>query len=399
MPDQFHQPAVRVIHTDKGQQAGVQRRLQGRRRPTRAETLRSAHARRHFRTARTAPHHLLRRWKIIEASPGSLPFLTKMLRTCLHLFSHPWISGKRQNRKVRGTSAGCAYANHSLRLAPSYPHIAGKVGPMLRPWQVSLGDRIDSSRDVPIYMQIIQVLIRDIERGRLTSGTYLPSSRELSRILGVNRKTVVLAYEDLIAQGWLDSAGTRGTMRRGRSARSGETPPGRRRSDDEQRHHRLSVRRSPRSRPIAVPPGPGLKIDEGAPDGRLFPAELLARAYRVAAHRASQGQRLPISRSPRFAGAARSAIATMLKSQRGLPVTAENICITPRQPERHISRGTGAGPAGRHGRRREADLRTRGRRISRARRQYRSPSGSTKTGSISRRSNMPAAATPCARYS
>ena len=83
---------------------------------------------------------------------------------------------------------------------------------MLRPWPVTLGDRISRSRDVPMYMQIIQAVIRDIERGRLTSGAYLPSSRELAQILGVNRKTVVLAYEDLIAQGWLDSTGTRGTM-------------------------------------------------------------------------------------------------------------------------------------------------------------------------------------------
>src|SRR3546814_16211233 len=83
---------------------------------------------------------------------------------------------------------------------------------MLRPWQVSLGERIDPARDVPIYMQIIQALIRDIERGRLTSGTYLPSSRQLARILGVNRKTLVFAYADLITQGWLSSAGTPGTM-------------------------------------------------------------------------------------------------------------------------------------------------------------------------------------------
>src|SRR3546814_802540 len=82
---------------------------------------------------------------------------------------------------------------------------------MLRPWQVSLSQRIDPSGETAIYMQIIQAVIRDIERGRLTSGTYLPSSRELAKILGVNRKTVVFAYEDLIAQGWLDSAGTRGT--------------------------------------------------------------------------------------------------------------------------------------------------------------------------------------------
>lgn len=59
---------------------------------------------------------------------------------------------------------------------------------MLRPWQVSLADRIDSARSVPIYMQIIQALIRDIERGRLASGAYLPSSRELATLLGVNRK-------------------------------------------------------------------------------------------------------------------------------------------------------------------------------------------------------------------
>ncbi|MFD2137251.1 GntR family transcriptional regulator [Novosphingobium resinovorum] len=83
---------------------------------------------------------------------------------------------------------------------------------MLRPWQISLSQRIDAARSEPVYMQIIQAVIRDIESGRLTSGSYLPSSRELAAGLGVNRKTVVLAYEDLIAQGWLSSAGTRGTM-------------------------------------------------------------------------------------------------------------------------------------------------------------------------------------------
>ena len=36
---------------------------------------------------------------------------------------------------------------------------------MLRPWQVSLGARVDPARDTPIYMQIIHALIRDIETG------------------------------------------------------------------------------------------------------------------------------------------------------------------------------------------------------------------------------------------
>lgn len=197
---------------------------------------------------------------------------------------------------------------------------------MLRPLQVSLRDRIDPARDMPIYMQIIQALIRDIERGRLTSGTYLPSSRELAQLLGVNRKTVVLAYEDLIAQGWLDSAGTRGT----RVATALPDPVNRHQNEVEATMSNVAIDyrfAPPPDRPLALPSGTGLKLDEGAPDGRLFPAELLARSYRTAAHRASRDNGFQY-RDPRGSPALRENIATMLKSQRGLPVTAENICIT-----------------------------------------------------------------------
>lgn len=197
---------------------------------------------------------------------------------------------------------------------------------MLRPWQVSLGERIDPARDVPIYMQIIQALIRDIERGRLTSGTYLPSSRQLAQVLGVNRKTVVLAYEDLIAQGWLDSAGTRGTM----VATALPDPVQRHQGEGEATMNCAAIDyrfASPPQRALALPSGPGLKLDEGAPDGRLFPAELLARAYRSATHRASHDNNFQYG-NPRGSPALRESIAEMLKSQRGLPVTAENICIT-----------------------------------------------------------------------
>lgn len=197
---------------------------------------------------------------------------------------------------------------------------------MLRPWQVSLGDHIDPSRDTPLYLQIIQALIRDIERGRLTSGTYLPSSRELAQMLGVNRKTVVLAYEDLIAQGWLDSAGTRGTM----VSASLPEPANKHRTDVEAKTSDAPIDyryASPPDRPLALPPGPGLKLDEGAPDGRLFPPELLARAYRAAVYRASRHNKFQYG-DPRGSAALRENIAAMLKSQRGLPVAAENICIT-----------------------------------------------------------------------
>jgi GntR family transcriptional regulator/MocR family aminotransferase len=196
---------------------------------------------------------------------------------------------------------------------------------MLRPWKVTIGQRIDPGQRTPIYMQIVHALIHEIESGRLASGTFLPSSRDLAAALGVNRKTVVLAYEDLNAQGWLSSDGTRGTIvsaalsevRRAAGAPAiaagGDAPA--------YRFH------APPERALALPGGHGLKLDEGAPDGRLFPAEVLSRAYRSAIQRASRENRLQY-RDPRGTPMLREGIAAMLKSERGLAVTADNICIT-----------------------------------------------------------------------
>ncbi len=196
---------------------------------------------------------------------------------------------------------------------------------MLRPWKVSLREQISAARDIPIYLQITQALIRDIESGRLPSGTFLPSSRELATALSVNRKTVVLAYEDLISQGWLSSESTRGTMISSLlpgSARRDNPPP-----EIEQPSGADYRFEAGPARPLAIPDGKGLKLDEGTPDGRLLPPDLLARAYRAAIQRASRANRLQY-RDPRGAETLRAAIATMLSSERGLRVTPRNICIT-----------------------------------------------------------------------
>lgn len=189
-----------------------------------------------------------------------------------------------------------------------------------------LADRIDASLATPLYMQVIHALIHEIQRGRLLPGASLPSSRELAAMLGVNRKTIVLAYEDLIAQGWLTSLGTRGTIvsislpdvgsRRAR-ARLAETAPS------------AAVAEYPfkSAAPIAVMTDKWLKLDEGSPDGRLFPADVLARTYRSAIFRASRENRL-LYGDPRGSLLLREAIAMMLRTQRGVMANAENICIT-----------------------------------------------------------------------
>ena len=81
---------------------------------------------------------------------------------------------------------------------------------MLRPWQFAIN--LDRSSNQPVYLQIATAVIHDIKRGRLASGSVLPSSRSLALSLNVNRKTAVLAYEELASQGWISSDTTRGTF-------------------------------------------------------------------------------------------------------------------------------------------------------------------------------------------
>ncbi len=62
-------------------------------------------------------------------------------------------------------------------------------------------DRTETS--VPLYVQIAEGLLDKIESGELTSGDRLPSERELSETLGVNRLTLRRALRVLEDQGLL----------------------------------------------------------------------------------------------------------------------------------------------------------------------------------------------------
>ena len=81
---------------------------------------------------------------------------------------------------------------------------------MLRPWELQI--ELLRNTDTSIHVQIAQKIIEEIQHGRFAVGSALPGTRELATILGVNRKTVVQAYEEMIAQGWLHSEHKRGTF-------------------------------------------------------------------------------------------------------------------------------------------------------------------------------------------
>lgn len=71
--------------------------------------------------------------------------------------------------------------------------------------------KIDPESNVFRYMQIANQLIVAIQRGYLVSGTKLPGTRSMSIILSEHRKTIVSAYDELDAQGWVEVIPNKGT--------------------------------------------------------------------------------------------------------------------------------------------------------------------------------------------
>src|SRR3546814_11973051 len=80
------------------------------------------------------------------------------------------------------------------------------------PWRTAgINIAIDRSRPIPITTQIASTLRSAIAEGRLKPGARLPSWLDLAAQLGVSRGTVQTAYDDLVDEMMLFSAGAAGT--------------------------------------------------------------------------------------------------------------------------------------------------------------------------------------------
>ncbi len=160
---------------------------------------------------------------------------------------------------------------------------------------------------LPRRAQLEGSLRTAIRSDRLKAGTRLPSSRALAVELGVSRRLVVEAYEQLAAEGHL-------VAQRGSGTRVAPRP--------------LKPRRAaPIALVGAVPPLPeGIDLFPGAPEPSLFPRRAWARALRRAVAQLSD-RRLSYGE---FAGAAelRAALAEHLGRVRGAAVEPGQVVAT-----------------------------------------------------------------------
>jgi GntR family transcriptional regulator/MocR family aminotransferase len=175
--------------------------------------------------------------------------------------------------------------------------------------------------DLPAYLRIARAVAEDVRRGRLRPGAELPGSRTLAGSLGVHRNTVLAAYRELAAEGWIETSAARGTFV------TAALP--------EARPRRLAARAAPRVGfdlgPALEPlPGPApkgmLALAGGTPDLRFAPVKALARAYRRALER--EGASVLDYGDPRGHERLRAALATMVSALRGLAAGPDNVLVT-----------------------------------------------------------------------
>lgn len=193
------------------------------------------------------------------------------------------------------------------------------------PW---LGFLIDRSSSTPIFEQICAALRRQASSGAMALGSKLPPTRVFASELGVSRSTIVTAYEQLVAEGYLSSQQGSGY----RLCASGEVelpqPTVPRAVDTQQtimspqNSRAASLGRSVH-KPDAAQPRP---FHAGSPDMRLFPhrqwAKTVARICR------SDPQSMFVGASGFGSLALRQSICDHVAEWRGISARPEQVVVT-----------------------------------------------------------------------
>ena len=192
---------------------------------------------------------------------------------------------------------------------------------MLRIWD--FGFELSKNATVSVHAQITSKVIEEIKRGRLKPGVAMPGSRKLADTLGVNRKTVLLAYAELVEQGWLTTERNRGTFV------SEKLPDLLREKGKNFGGSWVSIEQQTNSgvKNTALSPQEKIiKFNDGDPDARLLPVEVIARTFRHAVIASGRSNKLGYQ-DPLGMLSLRQSVLHMLSMQRGLHADLDNICI------------------------------------------------------------------------
>lgn len=187
--------------------------------------------------------------------------------------------------------------------------------------------QIDRNAPVTLYIQVCNNFIALITNGTLQPSEMLPSSRILAELIGINRNTVKLGYEELISQGWAESVERKGIfVLANLPVLTKNIPPKVNKSIIHQEAFLWTnnFKNAPPSKNLQKSI---LTIDDGFPDVRLAPVDQLMREYRSLS-RKFYGKNFLKYGSSKGSAHLRVSICNYLSNTRGLIVDPENIIIT-----------------------------------------------------------------------
>ena len=192
------------------------------------------------------------------------------------------------------------------------------------PWKSVLS--VENNPKRPKYLQIADQVIKEITSGRLHPAQKVPGSRKMAELLGLNRKTVIQAYEELMAQGWLEIRSSSGTYI------SEKLPlPSYIRLKGQPTHeeakHKIFLNTFSHIDGYSAAPKNGLVVDGGSPDHRLAPLDWIFKECRALA-KSRYHHRLLTYSDVRGEPVLRATLARYLSESRGMHVTKSHILIT-----------------------------------------------------------------------
>lgn len=142
--------------------------------------------------------------------------------------------------------------------------------------------QIDKSSSTSVFRQIASQLVLLIQKGILLPEMELPSTRVLAVDLGLHRKTIMAAYNDLITEDWIESEERKGyrvssrlPIIKPRSYTNTSSLKGYKGKSDflfDQLDHIPALPK--------ISPGYQLIVDDGFPETDIFPIEKILKEYR-----------------------------------------------------------------------------------------------------------------------
>ncbi|MCQ6958389.1 PLP-dependent aminotransferase family protein [Mucilaginibacter aquariorum] len=187
--------------------------------------------------------------------------------------------------------------------------------------------QVDRNSSVSLHIQVCNIFISLITDGTLQPSDMLPSSRILADLIGIARNTVKLAYEELISQGWAESAERKGIFVlsklpvRSKAFTSDAAAAKNDAATFDWKKDFGKILPNENLQQIT------LAIDDGFPDVRLAPVDVLMREYRSLSRR-YHGKNFLKYGNAMGSENLRVALQSYLAHSRGLTTSLDNILVT-----------------------------------------------------------------------